>query len=203
MLSPASILAGVLALLAPLGVSADQGPDTPDAVTVQSASHTVAADSADASETISKERSLEIAVEHAGITADQITHIDDHELDADDGRQIWEIEFHADGYEHEFDVDARTGEVIDHERDREDDDVARRGQAPAQPAPSDRLSGEQALQIAVEHTGVGAPSHVDDLELDSDDGRQIWEIEFDAGGLEYEYDVDAHTGAILDVEIDD
>ena len=199
MLSPTAILASVLALLAPLGVSADQGPDTPDAVTVQAASPAAAADSADASETISKERSLEIAVDHAGITADQITHIDDHELDTDDGRQIWEIEFHADGYEHEFDVDARTGEVIDHERDREDDDT----QKPPQQGSNDRLSGEQALQIAVEHAGVGAPSHVDDLELDSDDGRQIWEIEFHAGGLEYEYDVDAHTGDILDVEIDD
>lgn len=199
MLSPTAILASVLALLAPLGVSADQGPDTPDAVTVQAASPAVAADSADASEAISKERSLEIAVDHAGITADQITHIDDHELDTDDGRQIWEIEFHADGYEHEFDVDARTGEVIDHERDREDDDT----QKPTQQGSNDRLSGEQALQIAVEHAGVGAPSHVDDLELDSDDGRQIWEIEFHAGGLEYEYDVDAHTGDILDVEIDD
>ena len=199
MLSPTAILASVLALLAPLGVSADQGPDTPDAVTVQAASPAVAADSADASEAISKERSLEIAVDHAGITADQITHVDDHELDTDDGRQIWEIEFHADGYEHEFDVDARTGEVIDHERDREDDDT----QKPTQQGSNDRLSGEQALQIAVEHAGVGAPSHVDDLELDSDDGRQIWEIEFHAGGLEYEYDVDAHTGDILDVEIDD
>lgn len=199
MLSPTAILASVLALLAPLGVSADQGPDTPDAVTVQAASPAAAADSADASEAISKERSLEIAVDHAGITADQITHIDDHELDTDDGRQIWEIEFHADGYEHEFDVDARTGEVIDHERDREDDDT----QKPTQQGSNDRLSGEQALQIAVEHAGVGAPSHVDDLELDSDDGRQIWEIEFHAGGLEYEYDVDAHTGDILDVEIDD
>ncbi|AGS34339.1 hypothetical protein B841_04280 [Corynebacterium maris DSM 45190] len=199
MLSPTSILAGVLALLAPLGVSADQGPDTPDAVTVQAAAPAAAAESADASETISKERSLEIAHEHAGITADQVTHLDDHELDSDDGRQIWEIEFHADGYEHEFDIDARTGEVLDYERDREDDDAP----APAQPGPNDRLSGEQALQIAVDHAGVGAPSHVDDLELDSDDGRQIWEIEFHAGGLEYEYDVDAHSGDILEFEIDD
>lgn len=117
MLSPTAILASVLALLAPLGVSADQGPDTPDAVTVQAASPAAAADSADASETISKERSLEIAVDHAGITADQITHIDDHELDTDDGRQIWEIEFHAGGLEYEYDVDAHTGDILDVEID--------------------------------------------------------------------------------------
>lgn len=112
MLSPTSILAGVLALLAPLGVSADQGPDTPDAVTVQAA-----AESADASETISKERSLEIAHEHAGITADQVTHLDDHELDSDDGRQIWEIEFHAGGLEYEYDVDAHSGDILEFEID--------------------------------------------------------------------------------------
>ena len=106
-----------MALLAPLGVSADQGPDTPDAVTVQAAAPAAAAESADASETISKERSLEIAHEHAGITADQVTHLDDHELDSDDGRQIWEIEFHAGGLEYEYDVDAHSGDILEFEID--------------------------------------------------------------------------------------
>ena len=34
--------------------------------------------------------------------------------------------------------------------------------------------------------------------LDWEDGRQVYEIEFVAGGMEYEMDVDVYTGRITD-----
>ena len=38
--------------------------------------------------------------------------------------------------------------------------------------------------------------------LDNDDGRLEWEIEFVQGGMEYEFDIDARTAAVLEMDID-
>ena len=40
------------------------------------------------------------------------------------------------------------------------------------------------------------------VELDRDDGRYIYEVEFKAGYMEYEYEIDAYSGAVLQAESD-
>lgn len=69
------------------------------------------------------------------------------------------------------------------------------------PAPStsaDRLTREQAQAIALSHVGLTA-SDVRGLrvEYDVDDGVPVYEVEFHAGGFEYDYEIHALTGAIL------
>ena len=43
------------------------------------------------------------------------------------------------------------------------------------------------------------------MELDTDDGVQVYEIEFKVGNVEYEYDINAISGAIISSksEVDD
>lgn len=55
-----------------------------------------------------------------------------------------------------------------------------------------------AKEIALRHAGV-AESAVRgySCRLDREDGVWVYEIEFEAGGFEYDYDVDAVTGKIL------
>ena len=65
---------------------------------------------------------------------------------------------------------------------------------------------EKAQSIALTHAGVGAGDAYElEAELDHDDGVTVYEIEFKSGNMEYEYKVDAYTGAILEheAEIDD
>ena len=63
------------------------------------------------------------------------------------------------------------------------------------------LSKNQAINIALKDAGVSrAEVSFDDIELDTDDGRKIWEISFDAGNWEFEYEIDALTGKIIDSE---
>ncbi|MCG7229362.1 PepSY domain-containing protein [Corynebacterium minutissimum] len=70
---------------------------------------------------------------------------------------------------------------------------------------ADSLTGDDALTAAYAHAGVDA-STVTDKEVELDDGDNgkgpHWEIEFTSNGQEYEYDVDAATGAVLEHEVD-
>ena len=60
------------------------------------------------------------------------------------------------------------------------------------------ISSDKAKQLALSHAGVSASNaqryH---SKLDLEDGRRVYEIEFDAGGYEYDYEIDAKTGEIL------
>lgn len=60
---------------------------------------------------------------------------------------------------------------------------------------------DAATQTALTHAGV-QQSQLDYLEADYDyeDGRMVYEVEFGVSGVEYEYDIDAATGAILKAE---
>ena len=40
------------------------------------------------------------------------------------------------------------------------------------------------------------------VELDEEDGRSVYEMEFLAGGIEYEYEIDASSGEIIKYEAD-
>ncbi len=62
-----------------------------------------------------------------------------------------------------------------------------------------RLTVDEAKQAALKHTGVSVQDATFTKAcLDWEDGRQVYEIEFVAGGMEYEMDVDVYTGRITD-----
>ena len=64
----------------------------------------------------------------------------------------------------------------------------------------------KAKSIALNHAGVSESKAYDmDIELDDEDGKLVYEIEFKSGNMEYDYEIDARTGAILkhESELDD
>ena len=44
-----------------------------------------------------------------------------------------------------------------------------------------------------------------DIELDDEDGKLVYEVEFKSNSMEYDYEIDAASGAILkhEAELDD
>ena len=70
-------------------------------------------------------------------------------------------------------------------------------------AQTGRISEAQAKQIALQNAGL-KESEVTFVKcgLDMDDGRMEYEIEFYRGNLEYDYDIDAVTGAIVSMDRD-
>ena len=66
------------------------------------------------------------------------------------------------------------------------------------------LTQDEALAKALEHAQLKKEQldFLKRVELDYDHGRKVCEINFYQGGFEYDYDVDAETGAILKFEKD-
>lgn len=70
-------------------------------------------------------------------------------------------------------------------------------QANAQPP---ALNEAQALEIAL----AEVPGEVQEAELDREDGMQVYEIEIlTADGVEMEVEINADTGEILDIDVED
>lgn len=66
--------------------------------------------------TLSSEEALEIALNQAGLTAEQVTHLKT-EFEYDDGRPQYEVSFREGPWEYEFEIDAGTGEILSWEKD--------------------------------------------------------------------------------------
>ncbi len=64
--------------------------------------------------TISADRAKEIALDHAGLTADGVV-FESAELDEEDGVPIYELDFIANGIEYEYEIRADDGTIIGHQ----------------------------------------------------------------------------------------
>lgn len=147
---------------------------------------------------IGMEKAQTIALNHAGVKAADAV-FNKAKLDYDDGRAEYDIEFVSGNTEYEYDIDASTGEVISSSVE------TKNIEAPQKSSGGD-IGEEKAQTIALTHAGVGAGDAYElEAELDHDDGVTVYEIEFKSGNMEYEYKIDAYTGAILEheAEIDD
>ena len=60
---------------------------------------------------ITKEEAQRIALEHLGLTADQVKHLrTDYEID--DGISRYDVEFRYGGWDYEFEIHAATGKIL-------------------------------------------------------------------------------------------
>ena len=65
------------------------------------------------------------------------------------------------------------------------------------------MTKEQAMQAALDYAGLKADQVTFTwVEKDWDDGREVYEVKFVSGGIEYEMNVDILTGRICDADRD-
>lgn len=161
---------------------------------------------------IGVEKAKEIALSHAGHSIDKVSFVK-AEIDYEDGIKVYDIDFYSGNVEYDYEINAETGSILSVDWDIEDYSIPAPTEAPvltAAPAPaptkaaSSGISAERAKQIALSHAGVGS-AHFTKVELDTEDGIRVYEIEFKVGNVEYDYDINAATGAIVSSssEIDD
>lgn len=145
---------------------------------------------------IGADRAKEIALADAGLEEGKAVFLKVR-LELDDGRYQYDVEFYSGAAEYDYEIDAATGKILSSDRDLDDFIVP-----PATPS-SVTVSADRAKEIALADAGVGADSaSFTKIELDLDDGRYQYDVEFYSGSMEYEYEIDAETGRVISRDID-
>lgn len=104
------------------GESANTGETGPDLQTGENHDTAELDNTYNAAETqdmIGEEKAKQIALDHAGLTAEQVTFIKSG-LDRDDGKLNYDVEFYdKDGKEYDYEIDPHSGQVLDYDHDAE------------------------------------------------------------------------------------
>lgn len=145
------------------------------------------------------------ALAHCNLTEAEIANLQ-IDMDLEDGVMVYEVEFDTQQWEYEYDIDAKTGNVLHADReskDYKDENTPITPNNPGQPDTQTLITKEEAKRTALTHASLHADTIADfECELDRDDGKVIYEISFRHDHVEYEYDIDAVTGAIISWEKD-
>lgn len=161
----------------------------------------------------------EAALAHAGVSEADVCWLK-ADFDRDDGVYYYELEFSANGVKYDYEINATTGEVIKFEQEQAGN-LSGNGSGNSGSGTgtgtgtgnqygngtgtgTGELIGEAAAKAAaLANAGVSEADCTKlKCELDREHGSYVYEVEFDVGRMEYEYEIDAYTGAILKAEHD-
>ena len=159
------------------------------------------------------QKALETAIADSGETQDGII-IYRYGQDFENGKEVIAVDFfHAGQTKYEYDIDAQTGAVVTREQEawEADDDMEFAGLLDQgetkETAAAGELTDKDALAAALADAGLSESQvTVTENHRELDDGIDKYSISFrTADGAEYEYDIDALNGSILEkgMEYDD
>ena len=152
----------------------------------------------------------QIAFTHANVSEADVSYLK-VKLERDKGRDEYDVEFVVGNKEYDYDIDAATGEILSYDYEAESYVPSgaqnQGGNVPG--AQNQNQSGtayitaDQAKAAAIAHAGV-SEGDVTKLEVDFDQGggKAEYDIEFEVGHMEYEYEIDALTGGVISFEAD-
>lgn len=139
---------------------------------------------------VNEAKAQEIALAHAGVKAADAT-ITKSKLDYDDGRQIYEIEWYANGAKYDYEIAVATGEIVN--SGYEAKTVVGTGS-------SATVSETDAKKTALARVSGATEKDIYEWKLDYDDGRPEYEGKIIYGGTEYEFTIDAASGNVTEWE---
>ncbi len=137
--------------------------------------------------------------------------------DKDDGVVVYDIEFYTSTKEYEYEINAATGAILDKDVETRKTSTGSTGStgstsnsgttdSTGSSSSASYIGVDKAKSIAANHAGYSVSDVTfSKVKLDEEDGVAVYEIEFYKGNVEYEYEINATTGAILDYdsEVDD
>ena len=158
---------------------------------------------------VDEETAVSIAMEHAGVTECSIHRV---ELDTEDGRQVYEVEFFAGNTEYDYTIDRETGEILSYDQDIEgwglgngqqngSGNGRKNGQENSTASSSGPITLEEAVQLVLDRVPGASASDVQ-IEFERDDGKDIYEGEVTCNRTEHEFQIDASTGNFIEWSVD-
>ena len=141
---------------------------------------------------VDEAKAQEIALAHAGIKAADAT-ITKSKLDYDDGRQVYEIEWYANGAKYDYEIAVATGEIVN---------SGYEAKTAVGTGSSVTVSEADAKKTALSRVSGATEKDIYEWKLDYDDGRTEYEGKIIYGGTEYEFTIDATTGNIIEWDAD-
>ena len=141
---------------------------------------------------VSEAKAQEIALAHAGVKAVDAT-ITKSKLDYDDGRQVYEIEWYANGAKYDYEIDVATGEVV--KSDYEAKNIVGTGN-------SATINEADAKKTVLARVSGATTSDIYEWEFDYDDGHPEYEGKIIYGGSEYEFTIDATSGTVTEWDVE-
>ena len=148
---------------------------------------------------IGEDAALKAALEAAGVNEADASRIR-VSLDRDDGRTVYDVSFDVGQTEYDYEILAADGQVVSSDieqirDDRYDDgnDNRRQNGSSADVA----VSREKAIETALAKVPGAAENDIR-IELDYDDGRYKYEGDIIYDRVEYDFEIDADSGEILE-----
>ena len=155
---------------------------------------------------IGKDKAMDIAAAAFGKASTAKMAYSEVDSELDESPAHYEVEIRSQSSEEfEYKIDAYTGVILESKREAADGTEVPVVQ-PSNPAPSGDIGHAKAKSIALNHASVDASTVYDmNIKMDVENGAIVYEVEFKSGNKEYDYEIDAATGAILkhEAEIDD
>lgn len=183
--------------------SAEQTTEQPatDQTTAQPVTGQTGEQQPQQSASITEEQAKEIAANHAGVAVADLT-FHSVSLEEDDGRRVYDVEFYSGSTEYDYEIDAATGDILSYDNDVENFSIPQQ-QSTQGTATGSYIGEDAAKAAALQRAGLTEDQvRWEKCELDEDDGRFSYELEFSSGQHEYECEVEAFTGEILNFEQD-
>ena len=150
---------------------------------------------------IGVEKAKAIALKDAGVS--NVTFVK-AKLDTEDGVKVYDVEFYKGNVEYDYEIDAKTGKILEKDTDIENYTIPTKQTKNnnAKNTTNNAYIGvEKAKSIALKDAGVSNVTFVK-AKLDTEDGVKVYDVEFYKGNVEYDYEIDAKTGKILEKDTD-
>lgn len=171
-----------------------------NSATTTAAVKTTTADAVKTTAAITEAQAKQIALEHANLAEADVTFIYVKQ-DYEDGRLVYDVEFYQNTTEYDYEIDAQNGKILSYDYDAEYHNKSSKSKAVTQDSTS-YIGIESASKIALQKVSGATSDNLRSIHLDYDDGIAVYEGKIIHGEMEYEFEISATTGDILDWDVE-